>query len=119
LKFFEKDEITWTGKIELHDFYKTLLNLHAGNPALRAGDLSVETIRLKTSHDDHILCYLRKGGDNEVLVILNFSKFDFDFSIDDTIDGRFKEIFSCKQRDLSSDKNFQMKAWEYLVLEKN
>ena len=42
LKFFEKDAINWTGEnadnYRLHDFYKTLLNLHSNNPALRAGD---------------------------------------------------------------------------------
>lgn len=118
LKFFEKDEINWNEKIELHDFYKTLLNLHSGNSALRAGDPSVRTVLLKTSHDDHILAYLRKNGNDEVLVVLNFSKFDLDFSITDAIDGRFKELFSFAEQDLSADKNFHMKAWEYLVFEK-
>jgi hypothetical protein len=38
LKFFEKDEINWGSRNELHDFYKNLLHLHSRNPALRAGD---------------------------------------------------------------------------------
>ena len=34
LKFFEKDSIDWSGNIELHDFYKTLLTLKSTNKAL-------------------------------------------------------------------------------------
>jgi len=122
LKFFEKDEINWTGKngpiaIRLHDFYKTLLNLHSDNPALRAGDPESKAIRIETSDPAHVLAYLRKNGHDEVLVILNFSTVDVQFSISG-IGNRFKDIFSTQERDLINDRNFEMKAWEYLVFEK-
>ena len=71
LEFFDKDAIQWTGKNELQDFYKTLLNLHSNHPALRGGDPQVQTYRLKTTHDEHVFAYLRKNGDKEVLVVLN------------------------------------------------
>jgi glycosidase len=117
LKFFEKDEINWTGKNELHDFYKTLLNLHTNKSALRAGDPESKTIRLKTSNDDHVFAYLRKNGNDEILVILNLSNIDVRFSIDE-VSGRFKEVFSCVEKDVSMDKYFEMKGWEYLVFGK-
>jgi glycosidase len=117
LKFFEKDEIMWTGKYELQDFYKTLLDLHSTNPALRAGDEASTTVRLKTSDEEHVLAYLRKNGDNEVLVVLNFSKSDSGFNIDN-VNGKFKEVFSGLERDLGDSKNFEMKGWEYYVFEK-
>jgi len=117
LKFFEKDEIMWTGKYELQDFYKTLLGLHSTNPALRAGDEASTTVRLKTSDEEHVLAYLRKNGDNEVLVVLNFSKSDSGFNIDN-VNGKFKEVFSGLERDFGDSKNFQMKGWEYYVFEK-
>src|SRR5690606_7575872 len=37
LEFFEKDPIPWTGKYELHDFYKKLLELRKENNAMRGG----------------------------------------------------------------------------------
>jgi glycosidase len=117
LKFFEKDEINWTGKNELHDFYKTLLNLHTNNPALRAGDPESETVRVKTSNDDHVFAYLRKNGNDEILVILNLSNISLGFSIND-ITGKFKEVFSSLEKDFSTDKIFGMKAWEFLLFEK-
>ncbi|MFI5186632.1 MAG: alpha-amylase family glycosyl hydrolase [Chitinophagales bacterium] len=117
LKFFEKDEITWTSKNDLHDFYKTLLNLHSINPSLRAGDPESKTERLKTSDDQHIIAYLRKNGNDEVLVMLNLSNSTIEFSLSE-IPGRFKEVFSGIERDFSVNKNFKMKKWEYLVFEK-
>ncbi len=118
LKFFEKDEINWTGKNELHNFYKTLLNLHSTNPALSAGDTESKTVRLKTSDDQHIFAYLRKNGNNEVLVILNLSPGSIKFSIPKGASGKFKEVFSGTEKEFSIDKYFEMKRWEYLAFEK-
>ena len=122
LKFFEKDAIDWTEEngpttMGLHGFYKTLLNLHSNNPALRGGDQGTKTEKVTTSDDKHIIAFLRKNGDSEVLVVLNFSNSDVNFSLD-SINGKFREIFSCAEREFSNDKSFQMNSWEYLVFEK-
>ncbi len=117
LKFFEKDEIIWTAKNELHDFYKTLLNLHSNNPALRAGDPDSKTQRIKMSDEQYVFAYLRTNGEHKVLVVLNFSSNNVSFSISE-INGKFKEVFSSADRDFSSDKDFQIRGWEYFVFEK-
>ena len=119
LKFFEKDPIQWTGVNELHGFYKILLNLHSTHPALRAGDEDVKTFRLETSNDDHVFAYLRKTGIKEVLVLLNLSKSDLRFQLTDKkVNGKFKNVFSGSTNDFTTDKNFTMQAWEWLVYEK-
>ena len=119
LEFFEKDPIPWTGKNELHDFYKTLLTLKSNNSALRGGDAAVTTYFLKTSADDKILAYVRKNGKDEVLTVLNFSKEDVSFTInDDHISGSFKDIFEKKSRNFSENKDFSMKVGDFLVFEK-
>jgi len=117
LKFFEKDVISWTGKNELHDFYKTLLRLHASNLALRAGDPETKTEKLKAGDNGYIFSYLRKNGTHEVLVVLNFSTVDAHFSMNG-VTGRFKDVFCGQDKDFSSDKNLQVRAWDYLVFEK-
>ena len=120
LEFFEKDVIEWTGKYELHDFYKTLLNLHSYHPALRGGDSSVKTYRLKTTDDAHAFAFLRKNGNKEVLVILNLSglsPFNFEI-IDEQISGNFKNIFTGATNNFTKEKNFVLMAYEYLVYEK-
>jgi glycosidase len=120
LEFFEKDIIEWSGKYELHDFYSTLLHLHANNPALRGGDDNAKTIWLKTSDDEHIFSYLRKNGEQEVLVVLNLSsisnlRFNINYS---ELSGKFKNVFDGSDKDLGIEKNFEMQAWEWLVFEK-
>ena len=122
LKFFEKDAIDWAGEngplmIGLHGFYKTLLNLHSNSPALIAGDQEAKTEKVKTSEDQRIFAFLRKNGEKEVLVILNFSNNEVSFSLD-PVNGKFREIFSCAEREFSNNESFHMNSWEYLVFEK-
>ena len=118
LKFFEKDEINWTGKNALHDFYKILLKLHFAHPALCAGDAQSKTIRVNTNDSEHIFAYLRKIGEYEVLVILNLSNVTTNFLMVDSVIGKFNEAFSGAERNLSEEKQFEMAPWEYLVFEK-
>ena len=120
LAFFEKDTIPWIANPELHEFYKVLFNLHAKHPALKAGDPTVTTHRVRTSDDAHAFVYLRKKGDKEVLVIINLSyKPDLHFTINDpNVSGSFTDIFSGNEKNLSSEKAFVMQPWEYLVLQK-
>lgn len=73
LKFFDKDEIEWSNEPALHYFFKQLLTLHNEHPALRAATDEVSTILVSTEHSDKVLCYRRKYGVHEVLVMLNFS----------------------------------------------
>ena len=102
------------------DFYKGLFKLRSNNPALRAGDATVVTYRLKTSSDENILAYLRKKDDKEVLVVLNFSSNGpLRFSInDEQVTGDFKNVFSGADKDFTNDKELEMQEWEYLVFEK-
>ncbi|MEO8405002.1 MAG: alpha-amylase family glycosyl hydrolase [Chitinophagaceae bacterium] len=122
LAFFDKDLITWndTGKNELQDFYKILLNLHASNPAIRGGDPAATTYRIKTTHDGEALVFLRKNGDDEVLVIINLSytsKLKFAI-IDERVTGMFKNVFTGESTDLEHQRSLELEAWAYLVLEK-
>ena len=118
LKFFEKDEINWTTKNELHDFYKVLLNIHANNPALRAGDEVAKTVTIKTSADDRVLAYLRTNGNDQVLVILNLSDVHLHLSIADRIEGDFTEIFTQRKSGFTANDILVISAWNYLVFEK-
>ncbi len=119
LEFFEKDPIPWTGTNELHDFYKTLLNLKSTNPALRGGDTAVTTYILKTTADDKIFAYVRKNGKDEVFTVLNFSKQPVNFKIvDPQLNGIFKDVFKGRKRDFNQDKGFNMDVSGFEVFEK-
>lgn len=120
LKFFDKDTIAWTGNNQLHEFYKTLLKLKANNPALRSGDPSVQTFRIKTTDPKNIFAWLRKKENHEVLVVLNLSaikNLHFDIT-DEQVKGVYKNAFSGAANDFTTEKSFEMQPWEFLVYEK-
>jgi len=117
LRFFDKDEIEWIENCELHNFYKTLLELRSKNPAL-SSDKSVDTYLLKAS-DERVFCFLRKKGSNEVLVILNLSPGWLSFTIDsNNIAGNYKDVFSGEDIAINNNYLFHFSAWDYKVLEK-
>ena len=119
LKFFDKDPIEWNGKYELHDFYKTLLSLKKNNVALRAGDAAVTTHLLSTTADKNILAFIRKNGNSEVLVLINFSKEKISFNTNDTnLTGKYTNVFNKKEKDFTVVKSFEMQPWGYEVFEK-
>jgi alpha-amylase len=120
LKFFEKDSIEWKTPVALHDFYKKLLHLHSTHPALRTADEAVQTHHLHTNADQEIFSFLRKNGEHEVLVILNFSsRYKSSLEIlDDKINGEFTELFSGKKYDFKGQPLPELLAWQYLVFVK-
>ena len=120
LEFFEKDPIPWNGENKLENFYKKLFELKSKNPALRGGDDQATTQILQTSAPDQVLAYLRKNGNDEVLVILNLSdaqhlKVQI---LDETVKGKFKSIFSGLTTDFDAKPTIEMYKWEYIVFEK-
>jgi alpha-amylase len=119
LEFFEKDVIAWNGKYELQDFYTTLLTLKKNNPALRGGDAAVYTYMLRTSADYQVMAYLRKNAEQEVLVVINFSREKINCVIDDAnLAGRFTNIFSKTTADFTIEKTVDLGPWGYFVFEK-
>jgi alpha-amylase len=117
LKFFDKDVIEWRKNCELHEFYQTLLNLHHNNQALHT---NAEVFRLYTSDDAHVFAYLRKKGEHEVVVLLNFSNRNSRFDIRDRwVEGNFKEVFTHGSNDFSQNRSFEIEAWGWLVYVKS
>ena len=116
LLFFEKDPIQWTAADSLNDFYKALLTIKTNNPALRAGDASVQTFRIKTNAPGQVFTYLRKNGNNEVLVTLNLSPQPVNVELQDTIIANvYTDIFTNRSIDLSKQQVLSIPAWGYVV----
>ena len=120
LAFFDKDEIPWSMEMELHEFYKTLFELHATHPALRGADQEVRTYRLHTSDNHHAFSYLRRKADREILVMINLSyepMLSFEIT-DDEANGIFRNLFGGGIVNLDLQREFHLPAWDYLVLVK-
>ena len=119
LKFFDKDQIEWTGNNALHNFYKKLLSLRKTNKALQAGERS-KTIRLKTAADQFVFAFLRECEEDEVLILLNLSGEERSFFeiTDEQLSGNFVNILSENESDFTQKKYFALRPWEYLVYAK-
>jgi glycosidase len=120
LHFFDKDQIPWTGKNALHEFYNVLLTLRSLNPALKAGDPRVRTYRLDTTNNAAIFAFLRKSGAREIIVLLNLSPHDdLSFEVLGAVTkGVYLNVFSGMSRDFRTEKTIVMNKWEWLVFEK-
>lgn len=113
LKFFEKDEISWTGNNQLHDFYRILLHLRTTNAALKACDEAISTLILQVSEPDLIFSFCRKKADDEVLVILNLSSEPVRFKL-----LNYNNVHELKE--IFLNENFQnaemhLEAWNFRV----
>lgn len=119
LEFFEKDPIPWTGNNELHNFYKTLLEMKSRNSALLGGKDAAVTNMFQTNAPDKILAYQRKNEKSEVVVLLNMSAEKVDLSLtDENLQGIYKSAFSNVVLNVDQFKNVTLYPYEYLVFEK-
>ena len=117
LQFFDKDEIKWTANPALHQFYKTLLSLRKEHPALLAGHKEVITWRIATDNPNHLFCFARKNKERELIVVLNFSDEQLNFSLRDLrVRGEFLNVMNGEKRNCADD--FNIDPWGYIILSK-
>jgi glycosidase len=117
LKFFDRDPIEWTGRFELNDFYRSLLALRKRSRALRAADTQGVTRRINTGMDDRCFGFVRSSGEDELVVLLNFSG---DVLRPDStfwgLKGVYKDIFTGREWQLPTV--MELGPWGFAVLEK-
>ncbi len=119
LAFFEKDEINWDGSYGLQDFFKALNKLNRENKALLAAEPAVVSSLADTGENQNLLVYHRKHGNDEVLVLLNFSASAIAADVSmNTVSGRYKNIFTHEEKDFSTWVKESLPPWGYLVYEK-
>ena len=114
LSFFEKDPIQWTGKYELHDFYKRLLDLRTA-----FHEEAAEIAMINTVGDRHVLAFLKMTKLKQILVVLNLSGVQQTAHIEDElVTGTYRDVFTNLNREAPSIQNVLMEPWSYLVMEK-
>jgi glycosidase len=119
LLFFDKDEIGWDQPCLLNDFYKTLLGLRKTNPALTSGSGETKAMILPNTAGKRVLSFLRRLGQDEVLVILNLSSETQSFIITgQSLAGSYKDVFTPEALNFVSGQPIQLKAWDYRVYTK-
>ena len=114
LNFFEKDPIQWNWTNELHDFYKTLLNLRSS-----FDDEQSEILMLNPSGDRHVIAFLRLSKSRQVLVLINLSDILQKIQLEEvSVNGMYKDVFTGQKHEAPSIKNLTMEPWSFFVLAK-
>ena len=112
LNFFEKDPIQWNYSNELHDFYKTLLDLRSA-----FGEEQSEMLMFNPSGDRNVLAYLKISKSKQLLVLINLSDLDQQIELDHAlVNGEYVDVFTDKKHEAPSIKKLSMEPWSYLVL---
>ena len=117
LRFFDKDQIEWKQPLQLLGFYKDLLELRKRNKAISEG----ETFVLPSQNDGHLMAFLRRKEEEEVvLVLLNVSSQDrLRITVENNwLTGNFRNIFSGLSFSFSGKESFELQSGEYIVYEK-
>jgi glycosidase len=116
LQFFDKDLIDWNRPLEMETFFEQLLALRKTNAALKGG----ETFVLPSNHSNELLAFLRKNGNDTVLVILNLSqKNSLKMQVHHGwLEGSFTSAFSGMQYQFKPGESFELMAGEYIVYSK-
>jgi len=117
LAFFEKDEIEWKEHY-LFDFYKKLIHLKKANKALWNGNWGGAMIPI-TNTGDEVLTFAREKDDNLVVVAINFSGEEQEFTMDSHIQvGEYTELFTKNKQSLTKEATLKLPKYGYKVLYK-
>lgn len=113
----EKTPIDWSRPdTTMTDLIKNLTRLKHTQTALRTGKQNGSLTNLTTTEDDAVYAYKRSLGDENVVVILNFSDEDKKFSIiSDLPQGVYKDALTGKTVDFSSSPTFELPPLEAAV----
>ncbi len=115
LDFFEKD-VVQRPDTSFWSFYQTLMQLNLDHPALHNGIHGSQAVAIPTSDDDRVLAFIREKDDCQIVVVLNLSPDAVKVSIrSDKLKGRFKNLFSGTDTEMTNKQEFSLQPWEYIV----
>lgn len=113
----EKTPIDWNNPdLRMNDLIKKLIHLKHTQPALRTGSQSGKLANLHTSSDDEVYAYKRTLGDSEVVVMLNFSDSEKEFTIaDDLLNGEYYDVSSGNLMKFTDTTTFHVPALDAVI----
>lgn len=113
----EKTPIDWSNPdTEMTNLIKTLCYVKHTQPALRTGAQHGSLTNLVTSNDNNIYAYKRTLGDNNVVVMLNFSDSQQSFTIANGLpSGVYADAFSGRAVDFDNPGTFTLPGRGYAV----
>jgi len=116
LAFFDKDSIAWKDD-EFAGLYAALSNLKQANRAAWNGDSGGVIERVKTSNDGAVFAFVRRRGDDRVLIVVNLSQRTQKAEMrGSSYAGSYTDVFTGKVTALREGAWVKLKPWDYQVL---
>ena len=118
LSLFEKTEIDWQQNPTVRQFFKQLGTLRSSQVSLRRGDYTP----LPNSDNQKVFSFLRRSGDDPVIVVINFSRQpkEVSVSIPESVPNRLKEYFTGSNAATAGGKlPLHLEGLDYKVFLKN
>lgn len=115
-----KVKIDWSDPEGYRPFYTKLLRLFRANPALHHAGMA-DFRKIDTIPPSPAYSFVRRDGDDAVLVLLNLSPDDLGSVVLDpkpnagSIDGDWVELFTGARESLAPGREVQLGAWAYRV----
>lgn len=117
LRFFDKDTIQW-GSFTLEEFYSSLIALKKSSDLIASGDSGGAFIKVPTTNDRQVYCFIRKKAEHRLLVLLNFSDTDQSIQLKGKdFQGLYKSYPSGSEIKLKDGERMTLVPWQYLVYE--
>ncbi|HNR06601.1 MAG TPA: alpha-amylase family glycosyl hydrolase [Saprospiraceae bacterium] len=117
LKFFDKDEIPWSGSPDLADFYDGLLEIRKTNPLYGLPEVALSLNKLC---DDPRILSLQAGipGQRDVAGIFNLSPMEVSSQLNGYhLPGVYKNILTRESFNPASNHPFKLSPWEFRLFE--
>lgn len=117
LKFFERDPIQWKsmGKTT---FFQTIFALKHQNRALDAGLAGGPLVKILTQNDRAVYAFSREKNGQRVVGIFNLTGQNQPAKLKmNGLTGSYENVFGHATMEVMTDMNFEMKPWEFILLE--
>ena len=108
LQFFDKDELDWKGDLQLHEFYKVLIE--------QRKKISVDAEILFISNDKKLLAFKRNSKQNVLLVFLNLDSSTISVNYENHEAFSFENIFNTTEVINQSLIQFDLLPGDFKVL---
>ena len=118
-EFFKRDTPATLEKNEWWEFYNKLNTLKHERKSLRAGLEGGKWMTYNTSKPESVLACYRVLGDEETLLVGNFSGEPVSFLYDYVPTGEFKNYMTDESFTFKSGDEQRLGPWEFMILVKN
>lgn len=113
LAFFEKDELKWSGDLQLFDFYKRMLEIRKTHPAFKHNTYVI----LSNNEDESVLSFLIGNEKENILAVLNLSGNEVKVNVQDAkLNGGYEYLFTNVKTELTGAYDGELSSFSFDVL---